>query len=59
MQQIRGRASYFPTLVPALPPRYRRLQDGDLLSIGGRGWRCITWGSAVASFLWLAASLLF
>ncbi|MDE2607011.1 MAG: MBL fold metallo-hydrolase [Burkholderiales bacterium] len=42
LEKIRGRASYFPSLVPALPPRYRRMQDGDLLSIGGRGWRCIS-----------------
>jgi glyoxylase-like metal-dependent hydrolase (beta-lactamase superfamily II) len=47
LEKIRGRASYFPSLVPALPPRYRRMQDGDLLSIGGRGWRCISgWGHA-------------
>lgn len=42
LAQIRGRANYFPSLVPALPPRYRRLQDGDLLAIGGRSWRCIS-----------------
>ena len=42
LEKIRGRANYFPSLVPALPPRYRRLQDGDLLSIGGRSWRCIS-----------------
>lgn len=41
VEKIRGRASYFPTLVPAVPPRYRRMQDGDLLAIGGRNWRCI------------------
>jgi glyoxylase-like metal-dependent hydrolase (beta-lactamase superfamily II) len=41
VEKIRGRASYFPTLVPAVPPRYRRMQDGDLLAIGGRSWRCI------------------
>lgn len=42
LAQIRGRSNYFPGLVPALPPRYRRLQDGDLLAIGGRNWRCIS-----------------
>lgn len=42
LAQIRGRSNYFPSLVPALPPRYRRLQDGDLLAIGGRSWRCIS-----------------
>jgi glyoxylase-like metal-dependent hydrolase (beta-lactamase superfamily II) len=28
--------------VPAVPPRFRRMQDGDVLSIGGRSWRCIS-----------------
>jgi glyoxylase-like metal-dependent hydrolase (beta-lactamase superfamily II) len=40
--QIRDRANYFPGLVPALPPRYRRMQDGDRIAIGGRSWRCIS-----------------
>jgi glyoxylase-like metal-dependent hydrolase (beta-lactamase superfamily II) len=39
---IRDRASYYPGLVPALPSRYRRLQDRDTLAIGGRSWRCIS-----------------
>lgn len=42
VEQVRARASYYPTLVPAVPPRYRRMQDGDLLAIGGRSWRCIS-----------------
>jgi glyoxylase-like metal-dependent hydrolase (beta-lactamase superfamily II) len=42
LAHVRGRASYFPTLVPALPPRFRRIMDGDTLNIGGRGWRCIS-----------------
>lgn len=42
VEKIRGRANYYPGLVPALPPRYRRLQDGDTLAIGGRAWRCIS-----------------
>ena len=42
LQHVRGRASYFPTLVPALPPRFRRLMDGDGIEIGGRVWRCIS-----------------
>lgn len=41
LSHVRGRASYFPTLVPALPQRFRRLMDGDTLNIGGRAWRCI------------------
>jgi glyoxylase-like metal-dependent hydrolase (beta-lactamase superfamily II) len=42
LEKIRGRSNYYPSLVPALPPRYRRLQDGDVISMGGRGWRCIS-----------------
>ena len=39
---VRGRASYFPTLVPALPLSFRRLMDGDSIDIGGRAWQCIS-----------------
>ena len=42
VEKIRGRANYYPSLVPALPPRYRRMQDGDVIAIGGHGWRCIS-----------------
>ena len=42
LAHVRGRASYFPTLVPALPARFYRLMDGDILNIGGRAWRCIS-----------------
>lgn len=42
LQHVRGRASYFPTLVPALPPRFRRLMDGDIIEIGGHNWQCIS-----------------
>jgi len=41
LAQIRGRIDYFSTLVPTLPPSYRRLMDGQVLRIGGRSWRCI------------------
>lgn len=42
LTHVRGRVSYFPTLVPALPTRFHRLMDGDILNIGGRAWRCIS-----------------
>jgi glyoxylase-like metal-dependent hydrolase (beta-lactamase superfamily II) len=42
LQHVRGRVSYFPTLVPALPPTFRRLMDGDVVEIGGRDWQCIS-----------------
>jgi glyoxylase-like metal-dependent hydrolase (beta-lactamase superfamily II) len=40
--KIRERASYFPTLVPAVPRQFRRMMDGDTLRIGGRDWTCIS-----------------
>jgi len=42
VEKIRGRASYYPTLVPKVPPRFHRLHDGRTLRIGGRDWRCIS-----------------
>lgn len=42
LQHVRGRASYFPTLVPALPPCFRRLMDGDIIEIDGHKWQCIS-----------------
>ncbi|MCW5655081.1 MBL fold metallo-hydrolase [Hydrogenophaga sp.] len=39
---IRGRASYYPSLVPSVPDRFQRLLDGMPLTIGGRQWRCIS-----------------
>ncbi|MHB8950795.1 MAG: MBL fold metallo-hydrolase [Rhodoferax sp.] len=42
LDKIKGRGSYFSRLVPFVPRQYRRLQDGDVITIGGRGWRCIS-----------------
>ncbi len=41
-EKIRGRANYYPSMVPDVPRSYRRLQEGDTVQIGGRGWRCIS-----------------
>jgi len=38
---VRKRTDYYTGLVPAMPPRFVRLQDGDVLRIGGRDWRCV------------------
>lgn len=38
---IRRRTDYYTGLVPAMPPRFRRLRHGEVLHIGGRDWRCI------------------
>ncbi len=40
--QLQGRKSYYPTLVPAVPMSYTRLQDGQSVRIGAHGWRIIT-----------------
>ena len=39
---IRGRTNHYPSLVPAVPDRYQRLMDGDVLRIGDNDWRCIS-----------------
>jgi glyoxylase-like metal-dependent hydrolase (beta-lactamase superfamily II) len=41
LDKIRARSSYFPSMVPAVPPAFRRLMDGDVIRIGGHDWRCI------------------
>ena len=42
LDQMRSRRSYYPSLVPAVPTAYTRLQDGQTLELGGRAWRVIT-----------------
>ena len=42
MTAIKARTGYFPSLVPSVPPQYRRMMDGDVLTIGGHAWRCIS-----------------
>jgi glyoxylase-like metal-dependent hydrolase (beta-lactamase superfamily II) len=42
LEQMQGRRNYYPSLVPAVPPAYTRLQDGQHVRIGGRMWRVIT-----------------
>lgn len=47
LEQIRHRKSYYRNLVPAVPPSYARLIDGQQLTVGGQAWRCIAgWGHA-------------
>lgn len=40
--QLEERKNYYPSLVPAVPHAYTRLQDGQTITIGGHGWRIIT-----------------
>lgn len=42
IEQIRGRASYYPSMVPAVPRGFHRLRGGAVVRIGGRDWRCIS-----------------
>ncbi|MEO8124564.1 MAG: MBL fold metallo-hydrolase [Burkholderiales bacterium] len=39
--KVRARTSYYASMVPAVPERFRRLMDGNQLNIGGHEWRCI------------------
>jgi glyoxylase-like metal-dependent hydrolase (beta-lactamase superfamily II) len=38
--KIRARTNYYAGMVPQVPATYRRLMDGDGLSIGGHDWSC-------------------
>ena len=38
--KIGARTNYYADMVPALPASFRRLLDGDTLSIGGHAWVC-------------------
>ena len=39
--KIRGRANYYPSMVPDVPRSFRRMMDGDVITIGNRQWTCI------------------
>lgn len=41
VEKIRARSNYFVTLVPEVPYTYRRMRDGQHITIGDRTWRCI------------------
>lgn len=42
VEKIRGRANYYPGMVPDVPRSFRRMQEGDTVRIGGRDWGCIS-----------------
>ncbi len=42
LAQLQERKNYYPTLVPAVPAAYTRLQDGQEITIGENSWRIIT-----------------
>ncbi len=37
-----ARKNHYASLVPEVPGHYHRLQDGQVLTIAGRAWRCIS-----------------
>ena len=41
LEKIRGRANYYPSMVPAVPTSFRRLMNGSRVTIGGHDWVCI------------------
>lgn len=40
IDKVRKRSNYYASMVPQVPPRFRRLMDGDELRIGDHDWRC-------------------
>ena len=42
MAQLKARQNYYPTLVPAIPESFIRLEQGHPLLIGAHQWRVIT-----------------
>ena len=42
LEKMGSRKNYYPTLVPSVPAAYTRIQDGQLLAVGGQRWRVIT-----------------
>jgi len=42
IEKIRGRVSYYPSMVPAVPRTFHRMRDGAIVQIGGREWRCMS-----------------
>jgi glyoxylase-like metal-dependent hydrolase (beta-lactamase superfamily II) len=42
LAKVRARSNYYSSMVPQVPPRFRRLLDGQRLRIGGHEWQCIS-----------------
>ena len=40
LEKIKARTGYYPSMVPRVPTRFRRLFDGSVLRIGGHEWTC-------------------
>jgi glyoxylase-like metal-dependent hydrolase (beta-lactamase superfamily II) len=42
LEKIRNRRGYYSVLVPSIPAQFRRIQEGDALTIGGKTWHVVT-----------------
>jgi glyoxylase-like metal-dependent hydrolase (beta-lactamase superfamily II) len=42
LEQMQSRRNYYPSLVPAVPEAYTRMQDGQQIALGAHRWRVIT-----------------
>lgn len=42
LEQLKVRTGYYPTLVPAVPLHYCRMQDDQVFRVGAHAWRVIT-----------------
>ena len=40
LAKVRARGNYYASMVPAVPRQFRRLMDGQRLTIGGHVWTC-------------------
>ena len=41
LEKIRARSNYYSNMVPGVPRQYRRILDGEIISIGGNDWQVI------------------
>jgi glyoxylase-like metal-dependent hydrolase (beta-lactamase superfamily II) len=41
VEKVRARANYYASMVPDVPPRFRRLLGGHAIRVGDHDWHCI------------------
>lgn len=41
IESLRQREQHYRQVVPSVPPRFRAVRDGDILSVGGRPWQVL------------------
>lgn len=42
LEKLQTRKHYYASMVPAVPEAYRRIRDGETITIGKRAWRVVT-----------------